>query len=144
LSAFPPALPIDFRGKMSGEYPEKIPNELAHLLEGDWVGLVWFGLDLPATKYASSIFVDEAHFSRHWRVTFTLLALFTFSFFLALAFHNFALHTFCGWVTLLLLIKSAHTHTHTTSENFLLIFHSFFCLLPALISCLLLIWLNEA
>jgi len=38
-------------------------------------------LDLPATKYASSIFVDEAHFSRHWRVTFTLLALFTFSFF---------------------------------------------------------------
>jgi len=76
LSAFPPALPIDFRGKMSGEYPEKIPNELAHLLEGDWVGL-----NLPATKYASSIFVDEAHFSRHWRVTFTLPALFTFSFF---------------------------------------------------------------
>jgi len=45
------------------------------------IGLGWFGLDLPATKYASSIFVDEAHFSRHWRVTFTLLALFTFSFF---------------------------------------------------------------
>lgn len=53
----------------------KLPNkfQMSWLISGGRLGWIF-----PATKYASSIFVDEAHFSRHWRVTFTLLALFTF------------------------------------------------------------------
>lgn len=104
------------KGNRRAEYYEclvKIPNELAHLLGGVF-GLIFRPLSMPLQYLLMRLifpFIGVCHF--HFARYVYLSSPWLFIILLCILF---------AVGQLVVLIKSAHTHTHTAIENFLLIF----------------------